>query len=51
MSNIIVIKNNITNLDLETKGDKASNTNNKANKASEANNRPTPYKLGIRFLF
>ena len=35
---LIVIKDNIANLDLEAKGDNTSNTNNKANRASKANN-------------
>ena len=45
-----MIKDNTANLDLEAKGNKASNANNKAgevNKASKANNRLIPRKLGM----
>jgi len=38
VANIIVIKDNIANLDLEAKGNKVSNVNNKANKVSKVNN-------------
>ena len=39
-------------MDLEAKGNKASNANNKTNevnKAGKANNQLIPYKLGIYF--
>jgi len=42
--NPIAIKDNIANLDLEAKGDEASN-------ASEANNQLTPRELGMCFPF
>ena len=47
----MVIKGNIDALDLEAKGNKASNTNNKANRASKANNWLIPYRLGIHIPF
>ncbi len=41
-------------MDLETKGNEASNTDNEANevdKAGEADNQPIPYKLGMYIPF